>query len=38
MYSTAEQRSFVDLSKKYLAEDLSENQIDDLRIQFKMIL
>ena len=31
MYSTSEQRAFVDLSKKILAEDVSENQIDELR-------
>lgn len=31
MYSTTEQRNLVDLSKKMLQEDISENQIDDLR-------
>ena len=31
MYSTSEQRSLVDLSKKYLTEDVFDNQISDLR-------
>ena len=31
MYSTTEQRNLVDLSKKFLQEDIAENQIDDLR-------